>query len=344
MCTFVAMVKKLLKGFLKIVGVLLLVLVVVYFCGPTPETPVLTYDLPEVPADLQALAAMIQEKESADSIKPGNEAEIFWANDTAPQKTRYSLLYLHGFSASKEEGAPIHREFAKRYGCNAYLARLADHGIDSENALLGYTPGKAVNSAKEAFAIAQQLGDSVIIMSCSTGGSLAIYLAGGPYPVKGLINYSPNIAMARGDSYFLNKPWGLQIANFMFDTTHYCWSYDPESSKYWQTCYRLEALPQLQELLEATMTDEQFASVKQPFFMGYYFKSDSAQDEVVSVPAMLEMYGKLGTPEHLKRSIAFPEAGAHVICSPMKANSWEKVREETFRFAEEVLQLEASDK
>ena len=34
--------------------------------------------------------------------------------------------------------------------------------------------------------------------------------------------------------------------------------------------------------------------------MGYYFKNDSMQDKVVSVPAMLKMFDKLGTPKELK--------------------------------------------
>ena len=166
---------------------------------------------------------------------------------------------------------------------------------------------------------------------------MGIYLSGGNDRINGLINYSPNIAMARGDSYFLNKPWGLQIARFVFGGDFYSYEDTEENQQYWYTRYRIEALVQLQELLEATMTEENYAKVTQPFFMGYYYKNDTLQDQVVSVAGMHEMSDGLGTPEDQKRSIAFPDAEAHVICSSLKSKSVAQVREETFKFAEEVL-------
>jgi len=97
---------------------------------------------------------------------------------------------------------------------------------------------------------------------------------------------------------------------------------------------------QLQELLESTMTQEAFQAVKSPFFMAYYYQDDVHQDRVVSISAMLEMFDQLSTPENLKKKIAFPNAGDHVLNSPRKSQSADEVREETFRFAEDVLGLQ----
>ena len=63
------------------------------------------------------------------------------------------------------------------------------------------------------------------------------------------------------------------------------------------------------------MTPEQFQKVKQPVFMGYYYKDEEHQDKVVSVPAMLAMFDELGTPADKKQKMAFPNAGEHVIAS-----------------------------
>ncbi len=54
-------------------------------------------------------------------------------------KTEYSLVYLHGFSASQAEGDPVHRNIAKLFGCNLYLSRLAEHGIDTAEPMMNLT-------------------------------------------------------------------------------------------------------------------------------------------------------------------------------------------------------------
>jgi hypothetical protein len=55
--------------------------------------------------------------------------------------------------------------------------------------------------------------------------------------------------------------------------------------------------------------------VKIPVFLGYYYKDEEHQDNVVSVDAMKEMFEQLGTPASLKKSEAFPNSGNHVITS-----------------------------
>ena len=77
--------------------------------------------------------------------------------------------------------------------------------------------------------------------------------------------------------------------------------------------------------------------------MGYYYKNEEIQDKVVSVPAMLDMYTQIKTPENLKRKVAFPEAGDHVIASSLKTDSYEKVLQESKKFLEEVVHLSPAD-
>jgi hypothetical protein len=77
--------------------------------------------------------------------------------------------------------------------------------------------------------------------------------------------------------------------------------------------------------------------------MGYYFKNEEEQDMVVSVPAMLSMFDGLATPDDNKRKVAFPEAGDHVIGSPLTSGSVDKVRAATVAFFEQVLGLQAAE-
>src|SRR5690606_2388877 len=90
---------------------------------------------PAAPAGSAELVAYIHQQESLHKLKPDNEARIIWADDSTKSRTPYALVYLHGFSASQEEGDPVHTRFAKTFGCNLYLPRLAEHGIDTTEPL-----------------------------------------------------------------------------------------------------------------------------------------------------------------------------------------------------------------
>ena len=154
----------------------IILLLGVYFLGSSPNKPVYSKVMPAVPGNADALEKYIDDQEIKHKIKPTNEARIIWF-DSSRQKTPYSVVYLHGFSASQAEGDPTHRRFAREFGCNLFLSRLSDHGIDTTEALLQFTPDRVWESAKEALAIGKKLGNKVIVLSTSTGGTLALMLA-----------------------------------------------------------------------------------------------------------------------------------------------------------------------
>jgi hypothetical protein len=99
----------------------------------------------------------------------------------------------------------------------------------------------------------------------------------------------------------------------------------PDAAKYWNKKYRIEALTQLEELIEETMTAETFSRIKQPSLTLYYYKDEESQDPEVKVSAMLRMHEQLATPENLKSAVAFPNAGAHVIASAMTSKDFNGV-------------------
>ena len=195
-------------------------------------------------------------------------------------------------------------------------------------------------STKEALAIGKAIGDKVIIMSTSTGGTVALVLAG-MYPdgVFALINLSPNIALNDPNAWVLNEPWGLQIARLVFGSNYNQPNYEAARLPYWNTKYRLEAVTQLEELIEDKMNNETFKGVKQPSLTLYYFKNDEEQDQTVKVSAMLEMDKALATPDSLKVAIPVPNAGAHVIGCYIVSKDIETVEREVEKFAVEKLHL-----
>ncbi|MEM7379579.1 MAG: alpha/beta fold hydrolase [Bacteroidota bacterium] len=325
------------KGLLLLFALLLLV----YFLGPKVEEPNLNTSLPKITSDLALLEQNIVDKENSNpKIKAGNASKIIWY-DSVPSQTPYSIVYLHGWSASTAEGEPLHMEMAKRYGCNLYLPRLAGHGLNEEEPMLNLTADDVLNSAKEAIAIGKQLGRKVILMATSTGGTLALHLTGSDPDVAGLLLYSPNIEIYDKNAKLLSGPWGLQLARLVKDSDYHEFEADSLKSQYWTTKYRVEALTHLQSLMDHTMNEDTFNRMTRPAFVGYFYKNDSIQDKVVSVEAILRMFDQLGTPPSLKRKIAFSEVNDHVMTSYITSEDLESVRRETSEYLEEVLNLEA---
>lgn len=330
------------KKFLTTTFSLVIVLAIIYLAGPKFPAPELNKTLPQIHLQTSEVDAFVKNKNASLKIKPDNESRIIWANDSLKNKTSYCLLYLHGFSASWFEGNPVHIDFARRYGMNLYIPLLASHGLETTDALVDMTPDRLYESAKEALIVAQSLGEKVIIMSTSTGGTLSLKLAADfPEMMDALIMLSPNIAINNSAAFLLSKPWGLQIVRSIFKGKYRVTNTDlaSEDCKYWNCKYRLEAAVFLQQLVESSMKKEVFAQVTTPVFIGYYYKDEQHQDPTVRVDAMLKMYDQLGTPESQKQKIAFPEAGTHVIGCQLFSKQWQDVEKASYRFAEEKLGL-----
>ena len=316
------------------------ILIILYLVGPQPEAASFNNDLTVVPTDATGLTNYVSNNESILKLRPGNEAKIVWANDTTKTKTEYAIVYLHGFSASHEEGAPVHKEIAKKFGCNLFLARLSEHGKDTVDKLINLTANSYWNSVKEAYAIGKQLGDKVILMGTSTGGSHALHLASVYPDVYGIILLSPNIEIRNQFAWLGNNPWGLQIGRMVVGSEYVTPKNQPPIySTYWDSSYRLEAVASLQEYLETAMIKETFKKIKQPALMLYYYKDEIHQDSVVKVEAMQRMFKELGTTADLKKSVAVPNAGDHVIGSYIKSKDLATVENEIISFMEKTLMM-----
>jgi pimeloyl-ACP methyl ester carboxylesterase len=326
----------------KILLAIVAILVIGYFFGPNPSTPVYNKDLPNIPSNV-SLDEFVRTHEKGFPVKPDNEARIVWADSQHKQPTPYCLVYLHGFSASQKEGDPVHRQLAKKYGCNLYLARLSEHGLIQQEQLKELTADSYWESAKFALAMGKKLGQKVILMGTSTGGTQAIQLAAAfPQLVDALVLLSPNIAINDPNAWLINNPWGLEIARLV-KKGNYVNPPDerPIYSAYWNKPYRLEAAVALEEMLETTMNKETFEKVTQPTLLLYYYKNEKEQDPIVKVSAMLDMFEKISTPQALKMKKAIPTAGNHVLASPIKSSAVLEIESVCSQFFADKLRLKA---
>lgn len=319
---------------------LLAIIIVTYLLGPKPQPPLYVTILPAVPA-INQLENYVKSMESKYKIKPNNEAEIVWADTANKQQTAYAVVYLHGYSASKEEGNPIHINLAKKIKANLYLSRLADHGIDTVSAMEYLTADRLWESAKQALEIGKRLGKKVILVGTSTGGTLALKLAATYPDIYSIILISPNVAINESLAFLANNPWGLQMSRLVRGgKEEIVEGKSDEYKKYWYTQYRFESVVQLEELVETSMTEETFKNVKQPLLLVYYYKNEQEQDPVVKVDAMLKMYDELGTPPDLKSKIAIPNGGAHVLGSHITSKDLESVEKAIDGFVVKILKIE----
>jgi pimeloyl-ACP methyl ester carboxylesterase len=328
-----------LKAIFWLAGIIV-ILAVVFFAGPKVDKAQLDPTLPVVTQDLTKLEEEIDQSEAAlKEMKPNNQARIVWADTSRKEKTPYSIVYIHGFGASWAEGDPIHRDLAKRYGANLYLARMHDAGISDPEAFEDLTPENFAAGAKRALAIGKAIGDSVIVIGTSAGGLLTVFLASSHPELKGVVLYSPCMAVATPAMKLMTGPWGKQILHAVMGDHREPIDSDPELANFWLQRYHTNGLTTLQQTIDAVAQPEVYAKIKMPLFMGYYYKNEKEQDQTVSVKAMQEMFPLLGTPAELKVEKAFPESGDHVIGSRLRSKDVKGVYEATDAFFQTVLGL-----
>lgn len=208
----------------------LAVLVVGLLFWPMPGVgPVPRFDTARLPAEPAELDRWLAEREAViGDITEGAEKRILWAGEPGA-RTDLALVYLHGFSATSQEIAPVPERVAAELGANLYLARLAGHGRDGA-ALAGVSPEDWLYDLAEALAIAARLGERTVLVGTSTGAALAMAGLGDPAlaadlpgrgQVAGLVLISPNYRLHGPAARLLDLPlvehWGEWIAG---DTVH----------------------------------------------------------------------------------------------------------------------------
>ena len=199
------------------------------------------FDASVLPADLDAY---LEEAEARfDDITPGAEKEIIWAG-AAGERTPLAIVYLHGFSATKQEIRPVPDQLASALGANLYYARFAGHGRPGAR-LAEPQAGDWLRDAAEALTIGKRLGDRVLVVATSTGATMATIALADPAlaeGVAGLIAVSPNYKVKAAPRAVLNMPFGRYLLPLALGEER---SYEPKSEaqgKWWTTSYPLTAV------------------------------------------------------------------------------------------------------
>ena len=227
--------------------VILVGLAVVFVLGPRePADETITFNASSMGSDLDAYLAA--EEAKVPNIKPGAQKQIIWRDPISKAKTEFSVVYVHGFSASLEEVRPLPDIVAEAFDANIFYTRLAGHGRDGD-AMAEASANDWYNDTAEALAIGRAIGDKVIVISTSTGGTLVSWAATKPElmnNISALVMMSPNYGVQAAGSEALSMPWARYILPLVFGKERSWEPKNEEQGKWWSTKYPNVALLPMQ--------------------------------------------------------------------------------------------------
>ncbi len=297
--------------FLRSVAVLLALVVGLWAIGPRveldPEVPT-----PELPGGgPAALEEWVRSQEAGfDDLIPGAEKMIVWAESAAPSRTPVCVLYLHGFSATRQEDAPLPQLLADSLGANLFLTRLTGHGRDSD-AMEEASLEAWLADTLEGMAIARRLGERVVVMGTSTGGSLALWLAARPEvrgQIDALVLISPNLGLPDRRARMLLWPWGGMLARLAEGPER---SWEPRNDlqeRYWTTRYATGALLPMMAAVR-TVEETAFQDIEAPVWIAY-----DRQDRVVDPSVTEARFPEFASPWKVLREVNVPDGeDTHVL-------------------------------
>ena len=290
-----------------------------YFAGPVyrVDARITAPSLPTAGGDAGVLEPWLAAAESRfTDIVPGAEKSIVWAHPDR-RRTPLAVVYLHGYTATRQEVAPLCDQLAAALGANLFYTRLAGHG--RAPAALGEASAEDwLRDAAEALAIGRALGERVVVVGTSTGGTLALWLAQRPEAadIAAQILVSPNLGPRDERSTLLAGPWGYQLQRWLIGEEYRWQPANERQAKYWTWKYPARALVPMMALVKS-VRDSPLEDIRVPTLVIH-----SPKDSVVS-PARIEAaYARLGAP--VKRIVKVEDSedrAHHVLAGDILAPS-----------------------
>ena len=300
---------------LKSLAGLVLALAALFFLGPVnefgPDTPTARQAPPTALADLDP---WLQTSESKfEGLRPGTAKGVVWAS-ADKQQTPWSVVYIHGFSASRLETAPLADQVAKALGANLFYTRLSGHGL----------PGQAMGEVSaqdwmadtlEAVQIGKSLGNKVLVISCSTGSTLSTWLGTTPLAadVSAFVFISPNFGLKNKMSELINGHWGPYIATAVSGDTIRYEQTDPREVVAWTGSYPTKALFPMMALVKK-VRESDLSRFQTPVFVLY-----SAADQTVDPEHIKTAFASMGSKQKSIDAVTYSQSkGQHVLAGDIR--------------------------
>lgn len=279
-------------------------LLAAFFAGPQVEVIEQPFST-VLPTDLDDYLARAEA--TYPDITPGAEKTILWA-DPQRQQTDLAIVYLHGFSATRQETAPLSDELAQSLDANLFYTRLAGHGR-SAAALGEVTAGDWLTDAEEALAIGKRLGRQVIIIGTSTGGTLATWLAvrRSDPQVLAYVLISPNFGPKDPAAQVLTWPWASYFTPWLMGPQRQWTPLNEQQARFWNHVYPTRALLPMMALVKA-VNALPLEQTKAPILLIH-----AADDTVVSAEAATQAFQRFGSAQKQRIALQHSQDPSHHV-------------------------------
>ncbi len=262
-------------------------------------------------------------------IVPNTEKTIIWYSPETKRQTAISIVFIHGYSASRQELSPLTENIAQRLKANLFLTRLTGHGQDA-NAMNDVSIPALQNDVAEAYEIGKKIGKKMILMGNSTGATLLTCFASNlSLPqVLGLILLSPNYGLQNKQSEWLLLP----LARYwmpIFKGKHYEFVPSNErQAQYWTCKYPLTALVPMMKFVQMAR-NARLSNIALATLILY-----ATEDQLIDNEQTKRIYGKLGSRNKKMELIHGAQGDTrHVIAGDiLSPHTTQKVEEKLMSF------------
>jgi pimeloyl-ACP methyl ester carboxylesterase len=283
----------------------------VWAFGPRePIDTTVRFEADTLGVDLDAY--LVEAESRVADLTDGTQKRIIWAGTPGAQSD-LAFVYVHGWGASSQEIRPVPDKVAAHFGANLFYTRLSGHGQQA-NPLAMSAPSLNdwVQDMAEAMAIGRRIGKRVVLVTTSTGGSLAVMAAGMAEMngnLAGIVLISPNFGPVDPLARLANWP----LARYWVPALVGEWrEWEPHNDlqgKYWTTrTQNVAALPMM--ALVKHVEGMALEKLQVPALFMY-----SEQDMVVSAILTAKAYERWGGPKQREIRVMTPQDSPshHVI-------------------------------
>jgi alpha-beta hydrolase superfamily lysophospholipase len=286
----------------------------------TPPALVNAATRPQLPENIEAYLADAERRAAEQfALIPETEKRVTW-HGAASTRTPYAVVSLHGFSATRQETAPLAERVAAALGANLFETRLSGHG-HAEQPMHAVRAEDWLADTAEALAIGARLGEKVVVIGTSTGGTLALAMSDHDTAtaVSDIVVISPNLQPSDAKAAWLTRPAGPLIARLVAGDTRSWVAHNEQQERYWSTSYPIDAAIEVMRLVDLLNARLPIA-LQQDLLVLL-----SPDDKVVSPEATRQAYARISAPR--KMMLEIEDAGDpsnHVlagdILSPAKTD------------------------
>ncbi|SES31623.1 Esterase/lipase [Tranquillimonas rosea] len=284
------LIRAVIRWAIRLFVLAVIALVALWIFAPREEVALtVDFDPAQIGDDIDAY---LEEREAQyDDLVDGVRKRVEWEDDEG-ERTDWAVVYVHGFSASSEEIRPVPEDVADALEANIYYTRLAGHGRDGD-AMAEPDAGDWMNDYAEAMAIGRRIGERVLVISTSTGGTIAAAAATDRAmmeDVAGLVFLSPNFRLKSRAARLLTVPGAEYLLPVFAGRVRGFTPQNDAHADYWTERYPSEALFPMAHLVDE-VKGMNFGTVETP---ALFMFSDA--DQVVDHRATRDVASEWGGP------------------------------------------------